>query len=217
MTAPCRLAIGASRALESCAASHIARRTFASQSSTSISAPRTVSARRTQCLREAQKISAGSASTANSLQRQTRSFTHSAPRSKLKTIDQIKARNKGGVRLYHISQSTPYIQSNPKTKILTWQKPFNLTAALLFLCAGGGLYAYFTYEKERMARKRIADQTKGIGKPKVGGPFTLVDQNGKVFGSEDMLGKYSLVRELPPHPLYIHGVERVMKVESLIV
>jgi protein SCO1/2 len=44
-----------------------------------------------------------------------------------------------------------------------------------------------------MARKRIADQTKGIGKPKVGGPFALVDQNGKVFSSDDMLGKYSLV------------------------
>jgi protein SCO1/2 len=55
------------------------------------------------------------------------------------------------------------------------------------------MYAYFTYEKERMARKRIADQTKGIGKPKVGGPFALVDHNGKVFTNEDMAGKYALV------------------------
>jgi protein SCO1/2 len=45
-----------------------------------------------------------------------------------------------------------------------------------------------------MARKRIADQTKGIGKPKVGGSFELVDQDGNVFSSNDMLGKYSLVR-----------------------
>lgn len=44
-----------------------------------------------------------------------------------------------------------------------------------------------------MARKRIAEQTKGIGKPKVGGPFQLVDQDGNPFGSENMLGKYSLV------------------------
>jgi protein SCO1/2 len=56
------------------------------------------------------------------------------------------------------------------------------------------MWAYFTYEKDRLARKRIADQTKGIGKPKVGGPFTLVDQDGKVFSSDDMQGKYSLVR-----------------------
>jgi len=45
-----------------------------------------------------------------------------------------------------------------------------------------------------MARKRIAEQTKGIGKPKVGGPFQLVDQDGNAFTSDDMLGKYSLVR-----------------------
>jgi protein SCO1/2 len=44
-----------------------------------------------------------------------------------------------------------------------------------------------------MARKRIAEQTKGIGKPKVGGPFQLVDQNGNPFSSNDMLGRYSLV------------------------
>lgn len=44
-----------------------------------------------------------------------------------------------------------------------------------------------------MARKRIAEQTKGIGKPKVGGPFQLIDHEGQPFTSDDMLGKYSLV------------------------
>lgn len=74
------------------------------------------------------------------------------------------------------------------------QQPFNFTAAILFVGAGGGLWAYFTYEKERMARKRIADQTKGMGKPKVGGPFNLLDHNNKPFSNEDMAGKYALVR-----------------------
>lgn len=45
-----------------------------------------------------------------------------------------------------------------------------------------------------MARKRIAEQTKGMGKPKVGGPFDLVDHNGNRFTNEDMAGKYALVR-----------------------
>lgn len=45
-----------------------------------------------------------------------------------------------------------------------------------------------------MARQRIANQTKGMGKPKVGGPFELVDHNGKPFTHEDLLGRYSLVR-----------------------
>lgn len=44
-----------------------------------------------------------------------------------------------------------------------------------------------------MERKRIAEATKGVGKPKVGGPFKLVDQDGKEFSSEDLKGKYSLV------------------------
>lgn len=53
---------------------------------------------------------------------------------------------------------------------------------------------YFEFEKERMQRKRIADATKGVGKPKVGGPFELIDQNGNAFTSEDMKGRYALVR-----------------------
>jgi protein SCO1/2 len=62
---------------------------------------------------------------------------------------------------------------------------------------------YFEYEKERMQRKRIAEAAKGVGRPKVGGTFELVDQNGKPFTSEMMKGKYSLVRfklfeKLPP-------------------
>lgn len=98
----------------------------------------------------------------------SRPFSTSPSRLKLKTIQQIKARNKGG--------------------------PFNITAAVLFVGAGAGLYAYFTYEKERLARKRIAEQTKGIGKPKVGGPFDLVDHNGRRFTNKDMEGRYALVR-----------------------
>ncbi|KAF2131831.1 SCO1 protein [Dothidotthia symphoricarpi CBS 119687] len=139
MSTPCRHAIRAARALRSI--------------------PTRVAPHPSQpCLRAARPPPPAS---------QTRAFSHTTPRPKLKTIDQIRARNRGG--------------------------PFNLTAAIFFIAAGGGLYAYFTYEKERMARKRIAEQTKGIGKPKVGGPFELVDQDGRPFGSADMEGKYALV------------------------
>lgn len=47
-----------------------------------------------------------------------------------------------------------------------------------------------------MERKRIAEATKGIGKPKVGGQFDLVDHNGNKFTQDSMKGKYALVR--PP-------------------
>jgi cytochrome oxidase Cu insertion factor (SCO1/SenC/PrrC family) len=64
-----------------------------------------------------------------------------------------------------------------------------------------------------MARKRIAEQTKGIGKPKVGGPFDLVDHNGNRFTNEDMAGKYALVRPLVPQ---IPGREKIWREGVLI-
>jgi protein SCO1/2 len=72
-------------------------------------------------------------------------------------------------------------------------QPFSWKAGVLFLCSGIGLIYYFRYEKARMERKRIAEATKGVGKPKVGGPFELVDQNRKPFSAEDMKGKFALV------------------------
>ena len=44
-----------------------------------------------------------------------------------------------------------------------------------------------------MERKRIAEATKGVGRPKVGGPFSLMDHDGKTVTNEDLKGKYSLV------------------------
>jgi protein SCO1 len=47
-----------------------------------------------------------------------------------------------------------------------------------------------------MKRKRITEASKGVGKAKVGGPFELTDQDGQLFTSEDLKGKYCLVRAL---------------------
>jgi protein SCO1/2 len=60
------------------------------------------------------------------------------------------------------------------------------------------MIVYFQYEKARLERKRIADMSKGVGKPKVGGPFMLQDLDGKAFTEEELKGKYSFVRHLPP-------------------
>ncbi|RAH42360.1 SCO family protein [Aspergillus brunneoviolaceus CBS 621.78] len=71
--------------------------------------------------------------------------------------------------------------------------PFSWKSALLFVLTGGGMIIYFRVEKERLERKRIAEMSKGVGKPKVGGPFTLKDLDGKEFTAEDLKGKYSFV------------------------
>ena len=44
-----------------------------------------------------------------------------------------------------------------------------------------------------MERKRVAEAAKGMGRPKVGGKFELVDQEGRVFTEDGMRGKFSLV------------------------
>jgi hypothetical protein len=94
MSTPCRLAIGAARAVENTAAPQIARRTL---STSSISSSRAQFGKSAQCLRNAQISGARSMKPLDSFRGQARSFTQSASRNKLKTIDQIRARNKGGV------------------------------------------------------------------------------------------------------------------------
>jgi protein SCO1/2 len=76
--------------------------------------------------------------------------------------------------------------------------PFSWKAALLFVITGAGMIVYFRVEKERLERKRIAEMSKGVGRPKVGGPFVLKDLDGKEFTAEDLKGRYSFVRSLSP-------------------
>ncbi|KAL2269022.1 hypothetical protein VTJ83DRAFT_3868 [Remersonia thermophila] len=71
--------------------------------------------------------------------------------------------------------------------------PFSWKAGILFVLTGCGLVWYFENEKKRMQRKRVAESTKGVGKPKVGGPFELMDQNGNKVTEQDLKGRYSLV------------------------
>jgi protein SCO1 len=74
--------------------------------------------------------------------------------------------------------------------------PFSWQAGVLFVLTSAGLVWYFEQEKQRMQRKRVAEATKGMGRPKVGGTFNLVDQEGRPFSSDDMKGKHALVSSL---------------------
>lgn len=96
-----------------------------------------------------------------------RSFSTTTLRARARTMGQLKARNSTG--------------------------PFSWKSALLFVITGAGMIVYFRVEKERLARKRIAEMSKGVGRPKVGGPFVLKDLDGKQFTDEDLKGKYSFV------------------------
>ncbi|KAI0751695.1 SCO1/SenC-domain-containing protein [Daedaleopsis nitida] len=71
---------------------------------------------------------------------------------------------------------------------------FTPTAAALFVVTGVGLFFYFRNEKEKLQeqrRKEREDQT--VGRPQVGGPFTLTTHKGETFTEKDLLGKWSLI------------------------
>lgn len=114
---------------------------------------------------------------------QQRGFSTSPLCLRAKTMGQLRARNATG--------------------------PFSWKAALLFVLTGAGMIVYFRVEKERLERKRIAEMSKGVGKPKVGGPFTLVDLDGKEFTAEDLKGKYSFVSS-PGHFFFFAWGEWVL-------
>ena len=44
-----------------------------------------------------------------------------------------------------------------------------------------------------MDRRRIVEASKGVGKPKIGGPFELVDERGEAFTERDLKGGFSIV------------------------
>lgn len=62
-----------------------------------------------------------------------------------------------------------------------------------FIVAGVGLGSYYFYEKNRLAKEMEANRTNSYGKPSVGGPFTLVNQDGLPVTDKDFLGKYMLI------------------------
>ena len=84
-------------------------------------------------------------------------------------------------------------RSEPSIAPANASQPFSWQAGLLFIAAGAGLTLYFRYEKARMARARIAEANKGVGKPLVGGPFHLTDHNGHEFTEQSLKGKYTLI------------------------
>ncbi len=136
---------------------------------------------------------------------QARGFSSTRHWSKAKTLQEVQSRNQSGVS----SESRTSLERITADSC----QPFSWRAGVLFMVTGAGMIVYFRSEKARMERKRIAEATKGIGKPKVGGEFDLVDHNGNKFTSKDMLGKYALVRECPsdlggPMTGAIHYAER---------
>ncbi|KAI0915435.1 hypothetical protein AcV5_003657 [Taiwanofungus camphoratus] len=71
---------------------------------------------------------------------------------------------------------------------------FTPKAAALFVVTGVGLVFYFRYEKQKLLEQRQKElEDKEVGRPTVGGPFTLTTHQNKPFTEKDLLGKWSLI------------------------
>lgn len=59
-------------------------------------------------------------------------------------------------------------------------------AVVLLLVAGGGFTFWFSREKEKLRIQKEADSKRGMGKPLIGGNFSLVDTDGRPFTQENL-------------------------------
>lgn len=104
----------------------------------------------------------------------------------------LNGRGLQSLRLFSTTSTRP-AKTVQQLKSRQQTGPFSWKAGLLFIITGAGMIIYFRVEKARLERKRITEMSKGVGKPKVGGPFVLKDLDGKEFTEENLKGKYSFV------------------------
>ncbi|OWZ71042.1 hypothetical protein AYX14_03584 [Cryptococcus neoformans] len=85
-------------------------------------------------------------------------------------------------------------QQQQKARDQSTVGPFTWKAASLFLLTGIGLYMYFESEKAKVQdRRRQENASKSVGRPSIGGPFTLTTHKGETFTEQDLRGKWSLI------------------------
>ncbi|XP_054463665.1 protein SCO1 homolog, mitochondrial [Anoplopoma fimbria] len=78
-------------------------------------------------------------------------------------------------------------KKNKKSGPVTW-KSLAITFAI-----GGTLLAGMKYLKKEKEEQIEKERTKSIGRPALGGPFSLIDHNNKPTKSEDFLGQWVLI------------------------
>ncbi|KAJ3016018.1 UNVERIFIED_CONTAM: Cu-binding protein [Siphonaria sp. JEL0065] len=72
---------------------------------------------------------------------------------------------------------------------------FGWKSVAAFVASSTLLYSYFTHEKTKLTEQKAeaAQRDQGVGKPRIGGPFSLVDVNGVPVTDMDYRGKFMLL------------------------
>lgn len=71
--------------------------------------------------------------------------------------------------------------------------PIGWASLAVFMLTGGGIVAYVRYEKEEKRKAKEKEMKKSVGMAAIGGPFELVDTNGKTVTDQDFVGKWVLL------------------------
>ncbi|XP_068435506.1 protein SCO1 homolog, mitochondrial-like [Clinocottus analis] len=86
-----------------------------------------------------------------------------------------------------LSSIPPPPPSGKKSGPVTW-KSLAITFAF-----GGALLGGMKYVKKEKEEKLEKERTRSMGRPALGGPFSLIDHNNKPTTSEDFLGQWVLI------------------------
>jgi len=70
--------------------------------------------------------------------------------------------------------------------------PIGWISVILTMGVGGALVWFYKSEKDRLLRER-AENVHGAGMPHIGGPFALLDAEGKTRTNQEFEGKFMLV------------------------
>ncbi|RPD62154.1 SCO1 protein [Lentinus tigrinus ALCF2SS1-7] len=97
-------------------------------------------------------------------------------------------------RAYSQDPSNPLQQTSTGSRDKSTVGVFTPKAAALFVATGVALFFYFRSEKEKLLeQKRKEREDQVVGRPQVGGPFSLTTHEGKPFTEKNLLGKWSLI------------------------
>ena len=71
-------------------------------------------------------------------------------------------------------------------------QPVSYISLGLTVATGGSLLYWYTREKDKKLEK-LATKSVVVGNAAIGGPFELIDHNGKPFTEKDLLGEFALL------------------------
>jgi protein SCO1/2 len=96
-------------------------------------------------------------------------------------------------RAFHETATRHEIRQPSEVKEKARIGPFSVSSAALFVATALILGLYFNSERKRVKVQQALEAQKPAGKPRIGGPFSLIDHDGKQVSEQDFRGLYTLI------------------------